>query len=128
METIDQALSKVHLKFSTYFRWKFGLIARGKKQKERTLEDIMRQFDVKAQSTFDVWEKSEQYKHLIEVYINGQSANDLVEVYQVVVAKAKDGDTKAIDTMLKLQKQIANNLKQSKKSADPVDEEDDLEL
>lgn len=130
--TLDQQLARTPLKYKRYFRWKFKLAVRGREYNDRPLEEIMKIDSVKSKQTYLAWEKTDDYKHLVDLYILSHAANDLLEIYNVVLDKAKKGDSKAVDTVIKLQKSIAQNIKESSQDNNIVvakdDEEDDLEL
>lgn len=60
---------------------------------------------------FKKWELTEEYQ-LIKNKLMFESINkDLLEVYEVVRAKAIEGDDKAIKTLFMLKKEIENNIK-----------------
>lgn len=128
METLDEALGKVWQKHRRYFRWKFKLPYKGQEYKDRPLEEIMKIDGIANISTYLAWEKTEEYHYLINLMLNGKSANDLLDIYEAVADKAKKGDSKAVDTLLKLQKTIQSNLRKGKIENQTVDEEDELEL
>ena len=84
---------------------------------------------VKNKEVYQTWEQSDEYKHLVDLYIHCNSANDLLEIYNATLEKAKKGDARAVDTMIKLQKSIAQNIKQNTNNSiieENEDEEDDL--
>lgn len=128
--TLDEQLARTNMKYKRYFRWKFKLSSRGREFNDRPLEEIMRIDQIKSKETYYAWEKTEEYQNLVNLYIMSQAANDLLEIYNVMLDKAKKGDAKAVDTVIKLQKSIASTIKQNIKvdNSTPVDEEDDLEL
>lgn len=124
---LDQQLAKTPLKYRRYFRWKYKLPVRGRVYVDRPLEEIMRIDGVKNKETYYSWEKTEQYKHLIDLLIQSHAANDLIDMYNAMLDKAKKGDARAVDTVIKLQKSIAQNIKQNtNNSIIEEDEEDDL--
>lgn len=127
-ESLDQALGKVHEKYRRYFRWKFQIPYKGQEVKDRTIEQLMKACNVHNVSTFEAWEKTEQYEYLVNLMLAGKEANDLIEVYNAVSEKAKQGNDKSIDTLLKLQKIIKSNLRKVKLQDQEAEEEDDLEL
>ncbi|AFM40998.1 hypothetical protein Desaci_2023 [Desulfosporosinus acidiphilus SJ4] len=129
--TLDEQLARTNLKYKRYFRWKFKLSTRGRAYKERPLEEIMKIDLIKTRETYYAWEKTEEYQNLVNLLIMSNAGNDLLEIYNVMLDKAKKGDAKAVDTVIKLQKSIASSIKQNSKdnnSAPVEDEEDDLEL
>lgn len=129
--TLDEQLAKTKLKYKRYFRWKFKLPVRGREFNDRPLEEIMKIDGVKSKETYYSWEKTDEYKHLVDLYIMSHAANDLLEIYTVMLDKARKGDGKAVDTVIKLQKSIAQNIKENSQDTNTsvVEvEEDDLEL
>lgn len=128
--TLDEQLARTPLKYRRYFRWKYKLPVRGRVYNDRPLEEIMRIDGVKNKETYYSWEKTEQYKHLIDLLILSHIGNDLYDMYNVMLNKAKKGDSKAVDTVIKLQKSIAQNIKENSQNANNTviedDEEDDL--
>ncbi|MDD2435802.1 MAG: hypothetical protein PHO63_06105 [Bacilli bacterium] len=128
--TLDQQLAKTPLKYKRYFRWKFKLTSRGREFNDRPLEEIMKIDGVKSKTTYAAWEKTNEYKHLVDLYIMSHAANDLLEIYNVMLGKAKKGDGKAVDTVIKLQKSITQNIKENNlnnKNNNLVEEEDEEE-
>ncbi|MCK9310375.1 MAG: hypothetical protein M0P99_08890, partial [Candidatus Cloacimonetes bacterium] len=109
--TLDQQLARTPVKFKHYFRWKFKLTIRGREFNDRPLEEIMRIDKVQSKTTYAAWEKTDEYKHLVDLLIMSNAGNDLLEIYNVMLNKAKKGDAKAVDTVIKLQKSIAQNIK-----------------
>lgn len=62
--------------------------------------------------------------------LQGRNGNDLLEVYNAVFQKAKKGDSKAVDTLIKLQKEIAELANQPlpKKEKNTKDNSDEFDL
>ncbi|CDX03333.1 Hypothetical protein DPCES_3447 [Desulfitobacterium hafniense] len=127
-ESLDQALGRLPMKYRMYFRWKFNIPYKGQEVKERTVEQLLKASGVANMSTFEAWEKTEEYEYLVNLMLAGKEANDLLEVYNAVSEKAKAGDSKAVDTLFKIQKTIKDNLKRTKLQEQEVQEEDDLLL
>lgn len=131
--TLDEQLVKTSMKYKRYFRWKFKLTSRGRVYNDRPLEEIMKIDGVKNKETYYIWETTDEYKHLVDLYIMSHAANDLLEIYTVMLNKAKKGDSKAIDTIIKLQKSITQDIKGNSHNINTVvvaqdDEDDGLEL
>ena len=128
--TLDETLARTNLKYKRYFRWKFKLSTRGREFNDRTLESLMKTDQIRSKATYEAWEKTAEYQHLVNLYIMSQAANDLIEINNVVCDKAKKGDGKAVDTVLKLQKAIQTSIKQNSQQDGKLveDEDDDLEL
>ncbi|WP_273484732.1 hypothetical protein [Desulforamulus ruminis] len=125
---LEFELSKVNVKKRKYFRWKFNIPFGGREMQQKTIEEICKYTMVKNPQYFDDWEKTDEYKHLVNIYLNSKAANDLLDIYNSVSEKAKQGDTKAIDTLLKLQKEIQANIKQAKRKEKDIADDDGLEL
>ena len=109
MITIEQALNKLPYTKAEYFKWKFGIgfVDRGDVTEEQFLKRVRRS-NIKV---FERWERTEEYKNLVAIYLNSKTANDLLEVYDVVSKKAKKGDSRCIEQLLKLQKEIRETAK-----------------
>jgi len=127
-ESLNDALSRVHESYRMYFRWKFNVPYKGQQVKERTEEQLLKASGVANMSTFEAWEKTEEYEYLVNLMLFEKQANDLLDVYNAVADKAKQGDSKAIDSLFKLQKTIKDNLKRAKLQEQEAGEEDDLVL
>lgn len=115
MITIEQALSKLPYYKSEYFRWKFNISFKTDRSVV-TEEQLLKRIGRTTMDIFKRWERTEEYKKLVDIYLNGKSANDLLEVYEIVSKNAKEGDSKSIDQLLKLQKEIQQNAKLANKN------------
>ncbi|WP_003545414.1 hypothetical protein [Desulfotomaculum nigrificans] len=123
---LEEALSKVNDKKRKYFRWKFNIPYAGRPMNQKTIEEICKYTMVKNPQYFYDWEKTDEYRNLVNIYLNSKTANDLLEIYGLISEKAKKGDNKAIDTLLKLQKEIQANIRQAKrKEKESIEIEDD---
>ncbi|WP_066639673.1 hypothetical protein [Desulfolucanica intricata] len=125
---LEAEMMKVNEKCRKYFRWKFDIPYGGVKMKQKTIEEICKFWGIKNPQYFYDWEKTDEYKHLVNIYLNSKTANDLLDIYNVVSEKAKTGDSKAIDTLLKLQKEIQANIKKNKRREKEELDDDGLEL
>lgn len=125
---LEFALSKVNERVRKYFRWKFNIPFGGRPMNQTTIEEICKYTNVKNPQYFDDWEKTDEYKNLVNIYLNSKTANDLLDIYSSVSEKAKQGDTRAIDTLLKLQKEIQSNIKSAKRKEKDISDDDGLEL
>ncbi|MDD4594971.1 MAG: hypothetical protein PHY33_07650 [Methanobacteriaceae archaeon] len=137
MITIEKALDKIPFYKAEYFKWKFNINFTTDRS-TITEEEFLKRVNRTNIKVFERWERTEEYRALVDIYLHSRSANDLLDVYEVVIAKAKEGDTKSIEQMLKLQKEIKDNAKyadkninkiiqnsKQKKSNRKYDEEDD---
>lgn len=77
------------------------------------------------------WEKTQEYKNLLMLYLDTKIADDFQEVYSIVSDKAKQGDEKSIKLFLQLQKEVSSMAKLSAKTFESIEDEaedDELEL
>ncbi|GAB7388424.1 hypothetical protein BSNK01_22610 [Bacillaceae bacterium] len=129
---IYQAIKDLPWRKRIYFIWKHGLERDAKAKKLITEEDFLNYTGSRSLNQYRVWEQSEQYKNLVAILLQSRVGNDLWEVYQAVSEKAKKGDSKAIDTLLRLQKEINEHYKEAVKDFKSVkieeDEDDELEI
>ncbi|WP_394175597.1 hypothetical protein [Guptibacillus hwajinpoensis] len=128
---IHDALNELPFMYQAWFKYRFPTLWFD--GKERTLEQVLKTTNRKTDMGFKRWEKSEQFKNLVVLYLSSQTAEDLIAMYNTVRDKACDqGDDKAVKLLLQLQKEIEHHRKQAiaafKIVKDEVEEEDDLEL
>lgn len=124
MVTLEDKLNQVAYIKREYFKWKFDLYFH--QVKERTEEEFLEHVKRKNINTFLRWERTEEYKSLVAAYLQTKTANDLLSVYDAVIDKAKQGNDKAVTTLLKLQKEINAIVRDAEKTKDV--EDDGLEL
>jgi hypothetical protein len=125
---LEYALSQVNDRQRKYFRWKFNIPFGGRPMNQNTIEEICKYLGVKNPQYFADWEKTDEYLILVNIYLNTKTANDLLDIYTAISEKAKQGNDKAIDTLLKLQKEIQANIRQAKRKEKEVADDDGLEL
>lgn len=101
---IHQALRYLPFKKQIYIKWKFNLWF--DQEKMLTEEQVLKQLDVKSFNAYHRFEKSDEYKAFVSIYLASKSAQDMLDIYETVKSKATNGDMKAIEMMLKLQKEI----------------------
>lgn len=125
---LEEELSKISEKKRKYFRFRFNLPYGGRPMKQTSIEEICTYTGVKNPQYFKDWEATDEYKNLVNIYINTKTANDILEIYNVVSEKAKTGDSKAIEMLLKLQKEIQANIRSAKRKEKDLAIDDGLEL
>ena len=115
MLAIEQALRKLPEYKSEYFKWKFNLGFRFdySQLNEKEFLKRVKRTNINA---FKRWERTIEYKALVEIYLASKSANDLLEVYNIVSKKAKQGDSNSIGQLLRLHKEIQKNAKDASKN------------
>ncbi|WP_274366307.1 hypothetical protein [Paenibacillus thermotolerans] len=120
---IYEALKQLPPKKRIYCKWKFNLWF--DQERQMTEEELMKQLGVKSLNAYVRWEREDDYKHFVSVYLASKTADDLLDVYEVVRDKAIKGDPKAIDTLLKLQNQITAHKKAAEQYFADVEEDED---
>lgn len=99
-----------------------------------TEEYVKEQANVKTTDSFKRWEQSQEYSNLVYLFLQTRQSHDIVEIYQNVRESAIAGDTQAINTYLKLTKEINELVRETGKQLEDdydylTDEFDDgLEL
>lgn len=111
MINIYSALKKIAFDKQEYFKYKFPEIRFDKTLPEKTEEKFLKVVGKKTMNTYYRWEKSDEYKALVALYLQSKTANDLVDVYGAVIEKAKNGDDKSVRLLLSLQKEINEHAK-----------------
>lgn len=123
---ITEALFKIPLKKRLYFEWKFN-IRFDQNREPLTEEKFLKLVGQKSLNSFIRWERSQEYKDLVALYLQSRTANDLQEIYNVVSEKAKTGDEKAVKLFLALTKEIQEHAKNAIKDFNGIDTKDDEE-
>lgn len=126
--SIYEALKSIDPRKSMYFQYKFPDLRYYQDRPLKTEEDFLRQAERKTINPFLKWEKTSEYKNLVQMYLDTKIADDYKEIYDIVVNKAKEGDEKSIKLFLTLQKDIQSNSKVAAKQFenDYEDENDDI--
>lgn len=126
--TLEDALKNVPIKRRAYFRYKFGIKFQESHRTIKSDEEFLSCVKMKSMLSLLRWENTEEYRTLVAIYLQGKYGNDLLEIYNSVSERAKKGDTKSIDTLLKLQKEIKVIAKNKISKTKDEDEDDGLEL
>lgn len=128
---IHDALKSVAWDRAEYFKYKFPSVRFDQTKEEKTVEDFLKVVGKKTMNPYLRWEKTEEYKALISLMLQGRSADDLQEIYSIVTENAKTGDDKAVKLFMQLTREIDTYAKLAIKSMASVIEEeveDDLIL
>lgn len=127
---LNDALKKVFWKKAEYFKWKFD-IRYDQRIPKKTEEELMRYVDVKTMNSFYDWERTPEYKALLQLYMDFKATQDFEEIYNLISTRAKEkGEDKDVKLFLQLKKEIKENqriVNEIFKDNDEV-EDDDLEL
>jgi len=126
---IYEALQSVSYKKRQYFLWKHD-INWDRRKPPKSEVDFMRSVGAKTMNGFIAFEKTEDYRRLMAIYLNTRFDNDLAQIYDSLSEKAKDGDEKSVKLLLQLGKDIKQYAKEAAREFSAVDdqEEDDLEV
>ncbi|MFY0802152.1 hypothetical protein [Peribacillus frigoritolerans] len=125
--SIFEALKTIDPKKAEYFKFKFPDLRYDQSKPLKTEDDFLRLVERKTINPFLKWEKSPEYKNLIQLYLDTKIADDYKEIYKVVAENAKKGDEKAIRLFLTLQVDIQKNSKVAAKSFEDEDEAEVVE-
>ncbi|WP_145523485.1 hypothetical protein [Virgibacillus sp. SK37] len=128
---LNDALKKVFWKKAEYFKWKFD-IRYDQRIPKKTKEELMRYVDVKTMNSFYDWERTPEYKALLQLYMDFKATQDFEEIYNLISQRAKEkGEDKDVKLFLQLKKEIKENqriVNEIFKEKDDEVEDDDLEL
>lgn len=131
---IYEALNNVIFPKQEYFKWKHN-IRYDKTLPIKSEEEFLKYVNRKSLNGFIKWEKSNEYKQLLVIYLESLIANDLDAIYKVVREKALTGDPQSVKLFLQIQKDISSAAKISGKAFNTnknidndLDEEDELEI
>ena len=111
-----------------YFRWKHGLISKDRDYSQFTEEELVERFFKGNEGRFramQLWESTDEYADLLLTLLKEHIHQDILEVYDGVLKKAKTGEEKAVKTLLLLQKEVKSLLKEKAQVQVQVEEEDD---
>lgn len=110
---IYEALNNIkNRKKREYFKWKFDL-RYDQRLPKKTEDEFLKQVEMRTLNSFLEWEKSEEYRNLLAIYLNTRFDQDLEEIYSSLADKAKEGDEKSIKLLLQMGKEIKEYSKQA---------------
>lgn len=126
--TLKDTLKKVSKENKAYFHYKFPDTRFDKTLEPKTEQEFLASVARKTMNGFIDWEKTQEYAHLVALYLQSLMIDDIRLMYKVVREKAIEGDDKAIATFLKLQKEINSIVKgfETVLNTDDEDEDDGL--
>lgn len=108
---LDEALKQLkNQRFAEYFKWKHD-IRYDQTREKKTEEEFLKQVERKTMNPFLRWERSTEYQTLLTLLLESKLADDMEEIYNIVVDSAKKGDDKAVRLFIALQKDIKSNAK-----------------
>lgn len=121
---IHDALKSVQWDRAEYFKYKFPQVRFDQTKETKTEEEFLKTVGKKTMNPYLRWEKTAEYKTLVSLMLQGRSADDLQEIYEVVVGNAKTGDDRAVKLFLQLTKEIDSYAKLAIRKMDKVQEDD----
>lgn len=126
--TLKSTLKTVSKENKAYFHYKFPDTRFDQTLQPKTEQEFLASVARKTMNGFTDWEKTQEYAHLVALYLQSLMIDDIRLMYEVVRTKAIEGDDKAIATFLKLQKEINSIVKgfETVLNTDDEDEEDGL--
>lgn len=131
---IYEALKQVPYLNSEYFKWKHN-IRFDRTLPQKSEEEFLKYINRKTLNGYIKWERTNEYKQLLTIYLDSLIANDLDEIYKVVREKALTGDPQSVKLFLQIQKDISSAAKTSGKAFNTnknidndSDEVDELEI
>ncbi|MEZ2661291.1 hypothetical protein ACBP89_25370 [Aneurinibacillus aneurinilyticus] len=92
-----------------------------------TDEDFLEHTRLQSFKSMKEWETTDDFQEIAKIAIASKSANDLWHVYESLREKSMNGDTKSIDMLLKLHKELNRELN-GNKSAKQETYDDGLQL
>lgn len=123
--TLKEALKKVSKENKAYFHYKFPDTRFDQTLEPKTEQEFLASVGRKTMNGFTDWEKTQEYAHLVALYLQSLMIDDIRLMYLAVKDKAVDGDDKAIGTFLKLYKEINSIVKGFEVIANDNDEDED---
>lgn len=121
--TLKEALKKVAKENKAYFHYKFPDTRFDQTLEPKTEEEFLASVSRKTMNGFSDWEKTQEYAHLVALYLQSLMIDDIRLMYDAVREKAVEGDDKSITTFLKLYKEINSIVK----GFEVINNEDDSE-
>lgn len=119
---IQEALKQVRWENAMYFKYKFPDLAFDKSKPLKTEEQFLKSVQRQTMNSFYRWEKTDQYKMLVTLYLNTKAIQDYEDIYKIVSEQAKKGDEKSIKLFIQLQKDLQQQSKLAKQYFTKVNE------
>lgn len=125
---ISEAIKTVKNEYAMYFRYKFPDMKFDKSKPAKTEEEFLKTVGRKSMNGFERWEKTDEYKMLVTLYLNTKVIKDYQEIYNIVSEQAKKGEEKYIKLFFTLNKELQTQSKMASSYfvTENAEEEDDL--
>jgi hypothetical protein len=111
---IYEALKTIPPKKRAYFCWKFNL-GYDQTKEPKSVQKFLNSVGHKTLNSFKAWEKTDEYRQLVSLFLEMKFDNDLQEIYDSLAEKAKQGDEKSIRLLMQLGKEIKQYANEAKK-------------
>ncbi|MCB7071392.1 hypothetical protein LIZ76_15815 [Caldibacillus sp. 210928-DFI.2.22] len=125
MTTIFEALKQIDWQKAEYFRYKFPDLRYYQERPLKTEKEFLHSVNRKSMNPFLKWEKTDEYKSLLMLYLSTKISDDFMDIYNITIDNAKKGDEKAIKIFLQLQREIQQNAKAAGKLFEKVEIEEE---
>ncbi|GGA11897.1 hypothetical protein GCM10008018_66200 [Paenibacillus marchantiophytorum] len=127
---IHDALKAIAWDRAEYFKYKFPAVRFDQTKELKTQAEFLNVVNKKTMNPYLRWEKTAEYKALVTLMLQARTADDLQEIYTVVIQNAKTGDDKAVKLFLALTREIDTHAKLALKNFEhqEEDEEDNDDL
>lgn len=122
---IHDALRAIAWDRAEYFKYKYPAVRFDQTKEIKSQEDFLRVVGKKTLNPYLRWEKTQEYKALVALMLQARTADDLQEIYSVVIDNAKTGDDKAVKLFLALSREIDVHAKLAIKKMKHVEEDDE---
>lgn len=119
---LNEALKQIKFEYALYFKWKFPDLRFDQSEPIKTEEEFLKSVQRKSMNSFKRWERTQEYKALVTLYLNTKVIKDYEEIYKIVSEQAKKGDEKSIKLFIQLQKELQSQSKLAKQYFTKVDE------
>lgn len=124
--TLKEALRNVAKENKAYFHYKFPDTRFDQTLDIKSEKEFLISVNRKTMNSFKDWEKTQEYAHLVALYLQSVAIDDIRLMYDAVREKAVSGEDKAIATFLKLYKEINAIVKGFETVQDSEDDDDGL--
>lgn len=125
---IHDALKSIENNKAEYFKYKFPDLRFDQSRPLKSEEDFLKLVERKTINPFLKWEKTQEYKNLVILYLETKVADDLLDIYSVTSEKARQGEEKSVRLFLAITKEITNSAQIASKSFDVDDSDNDDDL
>ncbi|MEU2589656.1 hypothetical protein ACI2JA_19840 [Alkalihalobacillus sp. NPDC078783] len=113
---IKSLLGKLSDQKASWFKYRNNCYYYEEKRPQSDEEFLNRVATSKTLSGLKEWERTEEYQKLLAIYTESQMVSDLKDVYDTLLEKAKEGDDKAVKSLLQVSHKIKEYSVDAKKA------------